>query len=110
MRRVRSVGVLTSALVFSGCNTAEVVALEPRADSVVIIDGGGRPNGCNPIRDIIASSEGETLEEATRGARNDLRNRTAARGGNYVSLQTSHTARGDWGPKVVMSGIALRCD
>jgi Domain of unknown function (DUF4156) len=96
------------AVLFSGCNTAEMVALEPRGRNVEIVEG--QPNGCNPIREVIASSEGETLEEALQGARNDLRNRTAARGGNYASLQTYHSTRGDWGIKVVMSGTALRCD
>src|SRR5258707_15161038 len=90
----------------TGCG-AEVVALEPRGETVDIVTG--EPRGCRIIKEVVATSEGDDVETSIRGARNDLRNRTAARGGEYAVLQTSTTSPKGTFYETVMTGLVVHC-
>ncbi len=108
----RVLATLVVALGLGGCAVHNVTALKPQAAHVEIVSG--TPTGCQPLGDVFGSSTAEgDPQAAMEGARNDLRNRTAARGGTHVALQssTSDTAMGMWTPakEVTLAGAAYRC-
>jgi hypothetical protein len=83
------------------------ITLAPEATSVRVTTE--RPPRCAELGDVYGKFTSNDAEQAAKGARIDIRNRTAALGGDHVLLQTSGARGAGIRTEVVLSGIALRC-
>jgi hypothetical protein len=98
----------------AGCAGAldNKVEVRPEAEAVRLVSE--IDPGCKQLGDVFGTADAEGDQEAaTRGARNDLRNKAYEMQATHVVLQTSGAARkmGVWGARheVTMSGVAYRC-
>jgi hypothetical protein len=107
--------VVTSfGMVLSGCSGAmdKRAKLDPAASRVELVTA--KPNGCENLGDVsgIARVEGDD-GEAAQEARNDIRNKAAAKGATHVELQTNNAEEksGAWATsiQVTLTG-AYHCD
>lgn len=108
--------VVTSfGLVLSGCSGAmdKRAKLDPPASRVELVTVN--PSGCENLGDVsgIARVEGDD-GEAAQEARNDIRNKAAAKGATHVVLQTNNSEEksGAWATsiQVTLTGVAYQCE
>jgi hypothetical protein len=66
---------------------------------------------CRELGEVYASSLGKSDELAVlvRDTRNQLRNLTARKGGNYVTIETNNSSTFSGQLQVVFSGTAYKC-
>lgn len=112
MRKSLLLGV--AAVLLSGC---AAIPVSPQAASVEL--SNDKPTGvCNQLGEVVGSQGNWVSGNYTSntnlmtGARNDLRNKASALGGNYVWVQnTSNSAA--WGgngtTNTLLVGIAYKC-
>lgn len=103
------------ALTLVGCASIE---LNPGAENVQIVEK--RPKGCKYLGDITGNQGNKftggftSNADMETGARNDLKNKAAARGGNVVYLLTNRAqttkSQGDAEQtSIVLSGSVFNC-
>jgi hypothetical protein len=98
----------------TGCAGAldNKVELRPEAEVVRLVNDVDPE--CKQLGDVFGTADAEGDQAAaTRGARNDLRNKASEMRATHVVLQTSGGTRkmGVWGARneITMSGVAYRC-
>jgi len=93
------------------CACAHVVKLDPAASHVRV--SKDIPSGCQELGEVFGKSNADDQEDAMVGARNDIKNKAHAMGGNYVVLETNNAkaVTGDFtqGTEILLGGRALRC-
>lgn len=94
----------------TGCYTEIPEPESPHAYSVIVSKVA--PVNCEAFGEVYGKSSSTDQEEAMRGARNDLRNKAAVYGANYVMLETSNVMPSHVLPHVIeimLSGQAFKC-
>jgi hypothetical protein len=103
--------VASLLLVLSLLSCGHVVKLNQAASAVRVSKDA--PSGCEDLGEVSGKSNADDQEEAMAGARNDLKNKAHAMGGNYVLLETNNSApvRGTMkqGIEILLTGRVLRC-
>ena len=112
----KSIAAVTLAImvgVLAGCSATPVSQQGARVEITT-----ERPNGCKMLGEVVGSqgnvfSGDFTTDRALmEGARNDLRNKTAAMGGNVVQIQHSLNSTHPYSAGAVKStliGVAFAC-
>ncbi|MFM0068727.1 DUF4156 domain-containing protein [Paraburkholderia aspalathi] len=108
-----------AVLLSAGCSATAV-----QHDAAIVRLTNGEPTGCEYLGDITGSEGGfwtgsfTSSRNLDEGARNDLKNRAHAMGGNVVALltqrsaqsgATSHGSGGSSDTSVVLTGNVYRC-
>ncbi len=104
-----------SVLLLVGCSA---ISTTPEGGSVELVTV--KPTGnCKPLGDVVGSQGNWITGDYTSnknlliGARNDLRNRAAEMGGNFVWVQDSSNTNA-WGGKgtsnTTVLGVVYRCE
>lgn len=107
--------VLLSVLLLAGCSANPTT---PQGKSVELVTE--KPTGnCKPLGDAVGSQGNWFTGDYTSnknllvGARNDLRNKAAEMGGNYVWVQNSSNTNA-WGSlgttNTTVLGVVYRCE
>lgn len=101
--------VFFSSLLLVSCS--HVVQLKPAASGVKV--SKETPVGCKDLGEVFGKSNADDPEDAMRGARNDLKNKAHAKGGNYVVLETDNSRQVSGnttvGTEILLGGRALAC-
>jgi hypothetical protein len=79
------------------------VELTPEGEKVQITKG--EPTGCNSLGDVYGTGNAGVASWNMEYARNELRNETAKKGGNVVSLDSGTNTNG----RVDLVGQAYKC-
>jgi Domain of unknown function (DUF4156) len=114
-RKMIALPGLLSAVLFAGCSA---ISTTPEGRSIELVTE--KPSGnCKPLGDAVGSQgnwitgDYTSNENLLIGARNDLRNRAAKMGGNYVWVQNSANTNA-WGSKgttnTTVLGVVYRCE
>ena len=104
-----------AVLLLVGCSA---ISTTPEGKSVELVTVKP-PGNCKPLGDVVASHGNWFTGDYTSnknlliGARNDLRNKAAEMGGNYVWVQDSSNTNA-WGSKgtsnTTVLGVVYRCE
>lgn len=106
--------ILLPVFLFSGCSA---ISTTPEGKSVELVTEKP-PGNCKPLGDVVGSQgnwftgDYTSNENLLVGARNDLRNKAAEMGGNYVWVQDSNNTNA-WGSlgttNTTVLGVVYRC-
>lgn len=101
MLRWSVIGVLSGAAVLGGCGT------ELTSGGANVRTGSATPTGavCSDLGIVYSQASGDSPQETLEESQNDLRNKTAALGGNFVVMDMGTADR----DTVAISGHALSC-
>jgi Domain of unknown function (DUF4156) len=107
--------ILLSVFLFAGCSA---ISTTPEGKSVELVTQKP-PGNCKPLGDVVGSQGNWFTGDYTSnknllvGARNDLRNKAAEMGGNYVWVQDSSNTNA-WGSlgttNTTVLGVVYRCE
>jgi hypothetical protein len=107
--------ILLSVFLFAGCSA---ISTTPEGKSVELVTQNP-PGNCKPLGDVVGSQGNWFTGDYTSnknllvGARNDLRNKAAEMGGNYVWVQDSNNTNA-WGSlgttNTTVLGVVYRCE
>ena len=98
------------SIVLPGC-LANVVALEPKAESVKVVHESDKPLRCDVLGKINGQSRSDDEKEARQGAENDLRNHAAELKANFAFIEAERSGPVGTSSQhdVFIGGKALRC-
>jgi hypothetical protein len=88
-----------------------VVALEPKAESIKVVRETDKPLRCDVLGKISGSSRSTKKEEARTGAENDFRNQAAKFKANFAFIEAERSGPVGTSSQhdVFIGGKALRC-
>ena len=98
-------------VVLPGC-LDNVVALEPRAESIKVVRETDKPLRCDVLGKISGTSRSANKEEARTGAENDFRNQAAKfKAANFAFIEAERSGPVGTSSQqdVFIGGKALRC-
>lgn len=98
------------SIVLPGC-LANVVALEPKAESVKVVHERDKPLRCDGLGKITGQSRSSNEKEARQGAENDFRNHAAELKANFALIEAERSGPVGTSSQhdVFIGGKALRC-
>lgn len=102
--------LFVTSLVLSGC-FANVVALEPKAESVKVVHDSDKPLHCDVLGKINGTSRSDDEKEARAGAENDFRNHAAELKANFALIEAERSGPVGTSSQhdVFIGGKALHC-
>lgn len=88
-----------------------VVALEPRAESIKVVRETDKPLRCDVLGKISGTSRSSSEKEARTGAENDFRNKAATFKANFAFIEAERSGPVGTSSQhdVFIGGKALRC-
>lgn len=95
-----------------GCAGTTVVELSSKARKVQLTKAEPDQSRCKFLGDVAGEAKAKDIADGQKYARNDIRNKTAAMGGNFATLDTNTAANAmDYTGrnKIVLNGRAYRC-
>jgi hypothetical protein len=98
------------SIVLPGC-LANVVALEPKAESVKVVHERDKPLRCDVLGKITGQSRSSNEKEARQGAENDFRNHAAELKANFALIEAERSGPVGTSSQhdVFIGGKALHC-
>jgi len=102
--------LFVTSVVLSGC-FANVVALEPKAESVKVVHDSDKPLHCDVLGKINGTSRSGDEKEARAGAENDFRNHAAELKANFALIEAERSGPVGTSSQhdVFIGGKALHC-
>jgi len=102
--------LLLPLVVLPGC-FANVVALEPKAESVKVVHDSDKPLHCDVLGKISGTSRSDDEKAARTGAENDFRNHAAELKANFALIEAERSGPVGTSSQhdVFIGGKALRC-
>src|SRR5450432_2866254 len=104
--------VLVSCALFSGCIAESMVEVRPQASGVKLVREDDKPFRCKIVGDVHGTSRAADEAKAHRGAENDMKNQAASLKANYAMIEIDRAKNiGTTSYKeVFLGGKALVCD
>lgn len=108
MLKKRALFIVSIAL--PGC-FANVVPLEPKAESIKVVHDSDKPLRCDVLGKITGQSRSDDEKEARKGAENDFRNHAAELKANFAFIEAERSGPVGTSSQhdVFIGGKALRC-